>query len=209
MTPTMPLKLYRHALSGHSHRAHLALSLLGLPYELIDIDLKKGEHKTPEFIRMNPFGQLPVLDDNGVIVPDSNAILVYLAHQYDPAGHWLPKDARGQAAVQVWLSVAASQMAYGPASARRITVFGAKLDAQEVIARAHQLLQVMNGVLGRRAFLAGESATLADIAGYSYVSSAPEGNVDLSGYPNVRDWLARIEALPGFTPFQKTAVGLA
>lgn len=209
MTATTPLKLYRHALSGHSHRVHLALSLLGLPHELIDVDLMKGAHKSPAFLKMNPFGQVPVLDDGGVIVTDSNAILVYLATKYDTAGRWLPQDARGQAAVQTWLSVAAGQMAYGPAAARLVSVFGAKLHADEVIARAHQLLQVMEGVLGQREFLAGDAATLADIAGYSYVSAAPEGNVSLEEYPKVRAWLARIEALPGFVPFQKTAVGLA
>ena len=209
MTATTPLKLYRHALSGHSHRVHLALSLLGLPHELVDVDLMKRAHKSPEFLKMNPFGQVPVLDDGGVIVTDSNAILVYLARRYDTANNWLPQDALGQAAVQAWLSVAAGQIAFGPAAARLITVFGAKLHADEVIARAHQVLGVMDRVLGQRDFLAGDAATLADIASYSYIAAAPEGNVSLADYPMVRAWLGRIEALPGFVPFQKTAVGLA
>jgi glutathione S-transferase len=209
MTASRPLKLYRHALSGHSHRVHLALSLLGLPHELVDVDLMKGEHKAPAFLKLNPFGQVPVLDDNGVIVFDSNAILVYLAHQHDASGRWLPKDAHGQAAVQAWLSIAAGQIAYGPAAARLITVFGAKFQAAEVIARAHQLLQVIEGELSARPYLVGTDVTLADIALYSYISSAPEGNVDLSSYPQVRAWLSRVESLPGFVPFQKTAIGLA
>jgi glutathione S-transferase len=209
MAIATPLKLYRHALSGHSHRVQLALSLLGLPHELIDVDLMSRAHKSPAFLHMNPFGQVPVLDDGGVIVSDSNAILVYLARQYDTAGRWLPQDARGQAAVQAWLSVAAGQIAFGPAAARLINVFGAKLNAQDVISRAHQLLTVMDGVLGQRAFLASNAATLADIACYSYIAAAPEGDVDLSPYPNVRAWLARVEALPHFAPFQKTPVGLA
>ena len=209
MTATTHLKLYRHALSGHSHRVHLALSLLGLPHELVDVDLMKRAHKSPEFLKMNPFGQVPVLDDGGVIVTDSNAILVYLARRYDTANNWLPQDALGQAAVQAWLSVAAGQIAFGPAAARLITVFGAKLHADEVIARAHQVLGVMDRVLGQRDFLAGDAATLADIASYSYIAAAPEGNVSLADYPMVRAWLGRIEALPGFVPFQKTAVGLA
>lgn len=209
MTANRPLTLHRHALSGHSHRAQLALSLMGLPYRLIDVDLMKGAHKTQAFLQLNPFGQVPVLEDGDAVVFDSNAILVYLANKYDTTGRWMPRDAHGQAAVQAWLSVAAGQLAHGPAAARLITVFGAKLNAADVIARAHQLLQVMEAVLAQRAFLAGASATLADVAGYSYVSAAPEGNVDLSDYPNVRAWLARIEALPGFVPFQKTAVGLA
>ena len=205
----MSIKLYRHPLSGHSHRAQLALSLMGVPHELIDVDLMKGAHKAPEFVKLSPFGQVPVLDDNGSIVFDSNAILVYLANKFDPDHRWLPRDPKGQADLQVWLSVAAGQIAFGPAAARLITVFGAKYNAEDVIGRAHALLKVMEVPLAARSFLVGHAATLADIAGYSYISAAPEGNVDLSPYPNVRAWLARVEALPGFVPFRKTAVGLA
>ena len=86
---------------------------------------------------MNPFGQVPVIDDGGTIVSDSNAILVYLATRYDGARAWLPRDPAGAAAVQRWLSVAAGPIAFGPAAARLITVFGAKFNADEVINRAH------------------------------------------------------------------------
>lgn len=206
---TTTLKLHRHPLSGHSHRAQLALSLMGLPHELIEVDLMKGAHKAPDFVKHSPFGQVPVLDDNGTMLFDSNAILVYLATKYDADRRWLPRDPKAQADVQAWLSVAAGQIAFGPAAARLITVFGAKYNAQDVIHRAHALLQVMDAQLATRGFLVGNSATLADIAGYSYIAAAPEGNVDLSAYAHVRAWLARVEALPGFVPFQKTAVGLA
>lgn len=205
----MPLKLYRHPLSGHAHRAQLALSLLGIPHELVEVDLMKGAHKTAEFIKMNPFGQVPVIDDEGTIVYDSNAILIYLASKYDTGGRWLPHDPKGQADVQAWLSVAAGQIAFGPAAARLVTVFGAKFNPDDVIGRAHALLKVMEGQLATRDFLVGNTATLADIAAYSYISSAPEGNVDLASYANVLAWLARIEALPGFVPFQRTRIGLA
>lgn len=206
-TPT--LKLHHFPLSGHAHRAQLMLSLLGLPHQLVPVNLRQGEHKTEAFLRLSPFGQVPVLEDGDTVVFDSNAILVYLARQYDPAHRWLPADAAGQAAVQAWLSVAAGLIAYGPAAARRVTVFGAKLNAEELIASSHQLLGVMESTLTRRAFLAAPSATIADISAYSYIAAAPEGNVDLSPYPQVRGWLAHIEALPGFVPFPKTAVGLA
>lgn len=204
----MTLKLYRHAMSGHAHRAELALSLLGLPHELVDVDLAAGEHKAPEFLARHPFGQLPLLDDDGHFVWDSTAILVYLATKFDPEGRWLPQDAAGRAAVQAWLSVASSLIAYGPAAARLVTVFGAPFNADEVIARAHGLFKVMEGELARRPFLVGDRATLADIAGYSYIVNAPEGNVDLAAYPALRAWLARIEALAGFVPFKQTAAGL-
>lgn len=209
MTTNTSIKLHDVTLSGHSHRVRLMLSLLGLPHELIAVNLREGEHKSAAFLKLNPFGQVPVLEDGGTVVFDSNAILVYLARKYDASGRWLPQDAEGQAAVQAWLSVAAGQIAFGPAAARLVTVFGVPLNAQEAINRAHQLLKVMDGVLGQRQYLAKDAATLADIAGYSYISAAPEGNVDLSAYPNVRAWLARIESLPGFLPFPKTPVGVA
>jgi len=207
MSPT--LKLYHHPISGHSHRAELGLSLLGLPFERVHVDLLKGAHKTPEFSRMNPFGQVPVLDDNGTIVRDSNAILVYLAAKYDTAGRWIARDPKGQADVQAWLSVAAGQIAFGAAAARLVTLFGAKFNAEDVIGRAHALLELIESELGARPFLVGQQASFADVAAYSYIVAAPEGNVSLADYPQVRAWLARIEALPGFVPFKKNPVGLA
>ncbi|MEE9681012.1 glutathione S-transferase [Pseudomonas moraviensis] len=201
------VKLYRHPLSGHSHRVELMLSLLDVPTELVFVDLMKGAHKTPEFLALNRFGQVPVIDDNGTVLADSNGILVYLASKYGN-GQWLPSDPVEQAKVQRWLSVAAGQISSGPATARLITVFGAGYDAADAIKRSHALLQVMEDELANSAFLAGDKATVADVAAYTYVAHAPEGNVSLEEYPNVRAWLARVEALPKFVGMQRTAVGL-
>ncbi len=201
------VKLYRHPLSGHSHRVELMLSLLNVPTELVFVDLMKGAHKTPEFLALNRFGQVPVIDDNGTVLADSNGILVYLASKYGN-GQWLPSDPVEQAKVQRWLSVAAGQISSGPATARLITVFGAGYDAADAIKRSHALLQVMEDELANSAFLAGDKATVADVAAYTYVAHAPEGNVSLEEYPNVRAWLARVEALPKFVGMQRTAVGL-
>ncbi|MGY3487409.1 glutathione S-transferase [Bradyrhizobium sp. USDA 4011] len=202
------MKLYHFALSGHAHRARLFMSLLGIPHEVVDVDLASGAHKTPEFLALNRFGQVPVLDDDGTIVCDSNAILVYLATKLGRTD-WLPQDAKGAAMVQRWLSVAAGDLAFGPAAARLITVFGAKFNPDDVIARAHVLLKRLEAHLVDRDWLVGAQPTIADVALYSYLSSAPEGNVDLSAYPRVNAFLRRIEALPGFVPFAKTPVGLA
>ena len=205
------MKLYYDTPSGHSHRARLFLSLVGQPVDIVTVDLASGEHKKPEFLAINPFGQLPVLEDDGFVTADSNAILVYLAKKAG-ATKWLPDTPAQAAAVQRWLSVAAGQIAFGPGAARLITVFGAKFNAEEVIARAHGVLKVIDAELAQREWIADTGAahpTIADIALYSYISSAPEGNVDISGYANVNAWLARVEALPGFVPFQKTAAGLA
>ena len=204
---SQPIKLYRHPLSGHAHRVELMLSLLQLPYELVSVDLANGEHKSAEFLAINAFGQVPVIDDNGTFISDSNAILVYLAKRYG-GDSWQPQDALAEARIQRWLSVAAGQVAYGPAAARLITVFGASFNAEEVIARAHTLLKVMDAELARSPFLAGAEPSIADVSNYSYIAHAPEGNVSLEPYPNVRAWLQRIETLPGFVPMQRTAIGL-
>lgn len=201
------MKLYHHPLSGHAHRARLFISLLGLPHELIEVDLKAGAHKKPDFLALNRFGQVPVLDDNGTVVSDSNAILVYLASK-TARRDWLPQDAAGAAEVQRWLSVAAGEIAYGPAAARLVTVFGARFNPEEVIGRAHAILGKLEDHLDGRDWLAAGHPTIADVALYSYVARAPEGNVDLSGYPRVNAFLRRIEALPGFVPFVKTPAGL-
>jgi glutathione S-transferase len=201
------MKLYHHPVSGHSHRVQLFLALIGEPHESIEVDLAAGAHKRPDFLKLNRFGQVPVLDDDGTVIADSNAILVYLAKKRGLTD-WLPETPSEAAEVQRWLSVAAGELAYGPAAARLITVFGAKRDADEVIARAHVLLKVLDGTLADRPWLAASHPTIADVALYSYVASAPEGNVDLSGYGHVRDWLQRVEALPGFVPFRQTPAGL-
>ena len=199
--------LYRFARSGHSHRAELFLSLLGLPVTPVDVDLAGGQHKTPEYLAMNCFGQVPVIRDGEVTVADSNAILCYLASRYG-AEHWLPREPAQAAQVQRWLSVAAGQLAYGPCAARLITVFGAKFNPEEVIARAHALFVILDAELAQRDWLVGEQVTIADIALYSYTAHAPEGNVALDAYPHIRAWLARIEALPGFVAMPATAAGL-
>jgi glutathione S-transferase len=89
-----------------------------------------------------------------------------------------------------------------------VTVFGAQLNAEEAITRAHNLLKVMEVELGKTPYLAGSEPTIADVSAYSYIAHAPEGNVSLDDYTNVRAWLARIEALPGFVGMPRTVAGL-
>ncbi|KWR90634.1 glutathione S-transferase family protein [Cupriavidus sp. IDO] len=206
--PSTPLVLYRSPLSGHAHRAELFLSLLGLPYRLVDVDLRGGEHKREPFLKLNPFGQVPVLDDAGTVIADSNAILVYLAMCYDD-GRWLPRDPVAAAGVQRWLSVAAGEIAFGPATARLATLFGAPVHADDAIARASRLFALIDLLLQAQPFLTGGHPTLADVAAYSYIARAEEGNVPLAPYPALNAWLRRIEALPGFVPMPVSRVGLA
>ncbi|HMI90431.1 MAG TPA: glutathione S-transferase, partial [Polyangiales bacterium] len=186
--PAQPLKLHDFAPSGHCHRVRLMLSLLGLPYESIAVDLLSGEQRRPPFLALNAFGQVPVLQDGAVTLADSNAILVYLASKYGDES-WLPSAPVQAAAVQRWLSVAAGEIAYGPGAARAQVLFKMPGDAQECIKRAQRLLVVMDQELQQRPFLTGATPTIADVAGYSYIAHAPEGGVALEPYPHVRAWL--------------------
>lgn len=207
--PARPIRFYRFPLSGHSHRVELFLSLLGLPVEPIDVDLVGRAQKQPDFLAKNPFGQVPVIEDGETTVADSNAILVYLASRYDSSGRWLPREALALARVQEWLSLAAGELAFGPAEARVIKLFGAQYDYERAKALASRLFTVMDPHLAARRFLAAEHPTIADVALYSYTAHAPEGGVSLDPYPRIRAWLARIEALPNFVPMPKSPLPAA
>jgi len=205
MSESSQLRLHRFPISGHSHRAELMLSLLGLRAELVNVDLPKGEHKQPAFLSKNSFGQVPVLEDGALTLADSNAILVYLAERYDQADRYWPQDPARRAQVQRWLSVAAGQLAAGPAAARLVRVFNAPLDHALAVRKAHELFTLLDRELGARPFLVDEAPTLADVALYTYTAHAPEGDVSLEAYAAIRGWLARVEALPGFVPMARSA----
>jgi len=200
----MSLRLYRHPISGHCHRVELYLSLLGLPCELVDVDLMSGAHKQPGFLGKNPFGEVPVLEDGAFILADSTAILIYLAERYDTDGRFWPRTPEGRAQVQRWLSVASGPLAAGPSVARKVRLLGAKLDYERAVSVTQSLFGVLERELATRSFLVGDAPTHADLALYAYVARAPEGDVSLEPYPAIRAWLSRIEALPRFAPMQIT-----
>ena len=204
-SPLRRIRLHAHPLSGHAHRVELFLSLLGLPFEKVAVDLARAEHKSPAFLMLNPFGQLPVIEDGDLVLADSNAILVYLALTYDAEGRWLPRDAIGAGRVQRWLSVAAGQLASGPAAARVAVLFGRPLDQAPRDAAA-RLFTLMEQHLATQDYFAAAHPTIADVALYSYTAHAPEGGVSLAPYPRLRRWLDRIEALPRFVALGRSAV---
>lgn len=206
MNDAASLRLYRHPLSGHCHRVELLLSLAALPCELVPVDLVAGAHKQPEFLEKNSLGQVPVLVHGDFALPDSNAILLYLADTFPSAGEYLPRNPKERAAVQRWLSIAAGQLAHGPAAARLVRVFGSKLDHALAVANAHALFGVFETELARRDFFVGDAPTLADFSLYAYTAHAPEGEVSLDPYPQLRAWLTRLEALPRFVRMQSAGV---
>lgn len=200
-TPAWPIVLYGYALSGHCHRVELFARLLGLPLRLVEVDLLQREQRKPEFLALNRYGQVPVIDDNGTVVADSAAILVYLALRYAPAS-WLPREPLAAAHVQRWLSLAAGPLDDGPATARAHHLFDRPGDCAQAVKEAHWLFERMDAGLAADGlpWLAGSEPTVADLALYAYTARAPEGGVALDAYPALRAWLARVEALPGFVP---------
>ena len=191
------IQLYDFYLSGNAHKVRNQLSLLGIEHERKTVDLVAGEQRGEELLALNPFGKVPVLVDDDVVVRDSSAILVYLGRKYGQ-GHWLPVDAEGEARVQEWLAVASDEVAHGPGLARLIVLFGAEGDLAAARERSHTLLARFERHLTKNKYLAGESPTIADIANYTYIAVAPDGGVELDAYPAVRAWLARLEKLPSF-----------
>lgn len=201
------IRIHRHPLSGHAHRVELFASLAGINAELVDIDLASGEHKKPAFLDLNPFGQVPTIEDGEIVLSDSNAILIYLARKYAP--EWYGKDALREAEIQRFLSLAAGDIAFGPAAARLVNVFGAPLDKDRAKAVAERVFDRLEAHLEGRQWLVGDAPTIADIAIYSYTAKAPEGDISLAPYPNILRLLDNVEGLPGFKPMTSTKVGLA
>jgi len=195
--PSAPIHLSGFPLSGHVHRVRLFMTLMGLPFEEEVIDVTKGAQRTPEFLRRNVFGQIPVIEDGANTIADSNAILVYLARTYDKTNRWLPDAPLAQAEVQRWLSAAAGALNYGPANAR-VNVLFKRPEDPKCAETAARLFSTMEKHLEGRTWLAADHATIADLAMYTYTAHAPEGGVSLDPYPLVRAWLTRVEGLPKF-----------
>ncbi|MBT5265839.1 MAG: glutathione S-transferase [Rhodospirillaceae bacterium] len=191
------LRLHDFTLSGHCHKVRMFLSMINEPIELIEVDLFGGETRGEEFQVMSRFGALPVLEDDGEFVRDSNAILVYLAAKFERAD-WLPTDALGRARVQEWLSLSSRELADGAARARAATLWGGDYDLDACQAIANTLFTRMDRHLDGRDWLAIDRPSIADLSMFSYTAAAPEGGIDLSVYRHIQSWITRVEALPGF-----------
>lgn len=203
---TNSIIIHSFPLSGHAHRVELFANLAGIKHEVNNIDLLEGEHKQAPFLALNPLGQVPTIEDGNAIISDSNAILVYLARKYAP--DYLPQEPQLEAEVQKFLTLAAGELAFGPAAARLINVFNAPIDADFAKATAEKVLTKLENHMVNREFLVGNKASIADIAIYSYTAHAPEGGISLAPYPNVRRLLVNIEALNGFKAMPVTKIGL-
>lgn len=191
------LILHEFSLSGNCHKVRLLLSLLGLDYQSRLLNSAEREHKTEEFLQLNPFGQTPVLTDGETIVRDSQAILVYLARTYG-ADEWFPQDPAKMAEVVSWLAVAANEIARGPNALRLHHKFGRAINVDEATQITTQVLSVLDSHLQTRHWLANNTLTIADIAIYPYIALVNEGKFNLEPYLYVQNWLGRIEHLTGY-----------
>ena len=198
------ITLHGAELSGHAHRVVLLLRMLEIPYRFASTPPEV--RRSAEFLRLNPLGQIPVLEDGSTVICDSNSILVYLAKRYAPGSSWLPEEPLAAARVQRWLSIAAGEMKHGPALARLIVQWGDPSDRGSAIRIADRLFQFMEAHLEGRSYLAADHPTIADLACYAYTAHAPEGGISLQPYPALRRWLSRIEALPRFEPMPPSAL---
>ncbi len=190
------MKLYDNELSGNCYKIRLYLSLLDIEYEKVSVDILNGESRTQAFLHINPRGQIPVLEDDGNIIQDSMAILIYLARKYG-GEVWLPVDAKGLAEVSQWLAFAADEVT-GLAYARAALRFGRPYNVEERQRPGVVALNMLEHRLKKSEWLALGRATIADIACYPYVALAPEAGVSLDKYDRVQQWSNRIKSLPNY-----------
>lgn len=192
------LRLHATMASINAYKVRILLAILDLPYDLVDIDMYGGEHKREPFLTLNPFGQMPVIEDGNFTIADSHACLVYLARKYDQSGSWLPADAESDAKVAEWLSKSANEIHQGPwmkrAKIRRPDAI--KVSDEEIDARCDHILRIMDDQLRRRRWLALEQPTIADISCFAPVSMLKISGYDTDRWPDVTRWLRDVRALP-------------
>jgi glutathione S-transferase len=194
------MKLYGDINSGNCYKLALAFALLQRPHEWVEVDIMAGETATAAFMAKNPAGKIPLLElDDGRLLAESNAILNYIAH--DSA--LLPTDPFTVAKVQQWQFF--EQYSHEPyiAVARFIARYlglpedrRAEYEAKQV--GGHKALAVMEHQLQISNYLVGDTLTTADISLYAYTHVAHEGGFELSAYPAIERWLARVESQPHY-----------
>ena len=204
------LRLYDNHLSGNGYKPRLLLAHLGLGYERIEVDILKGETRTPEFLAINPNGRIPVLAlEDGTRIAESNAILYFLAE----GSGFFPDDRLARALCLQWMFF--EQYSHEPfiAVARHWIQHIEMTEAQHAQLPAKQdggraALAVMEQHLGTSDWFGGDAMSIADIALYAYTHVAGDGGFDLSVYPAVGAWLSRVAGQPGHVPMSPAPQGI-
>ena len=192
------LTLYDMRRSGNAYKARLLLSLLAIPHRVITVNLAAKEQMRPDYLAINPLHTVPVVDDDGTIIRDSAAVLVYLATKFDAHRNWYPADAAGAAKVQQWLAYANNEILNTLAAARAIGNGMRQGDLAEAQKKSRGVLSFVESQLAGKSYLETGSPTIADIACYPYCAMIGEGGIELSGYPAISSWCRRIESLKGY-----------
>ena len=190
------MKLYDLELSGNCYKVRLFAALAKIELELVPVDFMGGEHKRPPLTDLNPWGELPILEDGKVVLRDSQAILVYLATKYGDE-NWLPRDAAGLGEVMQWLSTSANEIQNGPGAARLVDKFGYAIDKANTLERAARILPLIEAHLAAHQWLALGRPTIAECAVMPYVAQPPDGGLSLETYPTIRQRMSRLKALQG------------
>jgi glutathione S-transferase len=195
----MTLRLHDYTASGNCYKVRLLLAQLSRPYERVPVDIFGGDTLTDEYARLNPLRQTPVLEpEDGEPISESNAILLYLAEGTE----FLPADARDRARVYSWLFFEQAEVIPGIAGLRfRLVTERIRPDGREVERRrsvGDAELSILNDRLEKSDYLAGSAYSIADIAVFAYVHVASEAGFELSDYPNVKEWIARVEGTRGY-----------
>lgn len=190
------MKVYLATPSGNSDKLRIGLALMGAPHQVVNVDLRAGEHRSDAFRKINPRGEVPAIEDGGKMIWDSAACLVYVARKYG-GEQWLPTGAAGLAEVMQWLALAGTELQCGLQYVRRGVRQGRwTLGNEETAAAFGRIgLDVMERQLAKQDWLALGRPTIAEPACFPYVELAPEGNVSLDPYPSVRAWITRCKAL--------------
>lgn len=188
------LKLYEYQPSGNCYKIRLLLSYLNIEYESINIDILKQETQTPEFLKLNPDGRVPVLVDGDNVLAESNAILWYLAD----GTSYIPADKFQQAKVLQWMSFEQSSIVTNIAKSRFfISILKSedkyKEKLKELKVLGYEALDIMEERLTLNDYFVGNQYTIADISLYAYTHMAEEGKFDLSKYHNINKWLSRVK----------------
>ena len=200
------MTLYDYELSGNCYKIRLLLNILGIQYRKQSIEFyPAAEHRKEEFLAINPLGELPVLQDGDLTLRDSQAILVYLATEYDTAGNWYPLlNPRTLAEVTQWLCFA-NAITASASGARLVDGFFYDLDGDACRAKAHRLFRILDEHLWFQErerqdwIVTGTAPTIADIACFPYVILSEEGGISRMDYPAIRRWTDRVKRIPGFT----------
>ena len=192
------MRLYDYDASCNCYKVRLLLANLGIDYERVPVDIFAGGTLTDEYARINPMRTVPVLETDGGYLPESNAILTYLAN----GTPFLPDDPWERAHVVRWLIYEQTDVVFMIGGLRFRLLVGrwtpGHPEAEKRRAGALEVLQLLGDHLAEREFLVADRYTIADIAVFGYSHRAEEAGLDLEPYPSLRAWLARVESQPGF-----------